>query len=437
MWMQRQSSRMNGPSMPKLRVSVGLLYAAVFVLAMALYARTWSYGYTYLDDTDIILTHARVLAEPSSLLASFTRRYFLNDFNHYYRPLVNLSFAIDAQLGGTIPSVYHVTNGLFHAIACTLLFSLMRGLEFGNGPSAAAALLFSVYPMHVASVAWIPGRNDALLGCFALGSLVLLVKAITHPGPLPRVGHFVCFVGALLSKETAVCLPLIFLALLVAVEGWPNAKKRRWFAVGWGLVIVGYFGARAAVVVQPAGYATKLIHGAWGQRWVLLSDFGKSLLPFHLQVLSTPKDVHVWPGVVALGFVAASLWLIPRMRRDIVLLGCTMMTLPLLLAMLASDFVILESRLYLPIAGASLLIAELLRAIRMHRPRLWCLTLTVAGSLCLVFSLVTLRYSKLFSDREQFSQAAIKASPGSYLAMWLDFTRSKHGPNGPVRSARP
>jgi hypothetical protein len=70
----------------------------------------WGYGYTYLDDDDIVLTRGELLAKPAAWVLSFTQRYFINDSNLFYRPLVNLSFVIDAGLAGNQPFVYHLTK---------------------------------------------------------------------------------------------------------------------------------------------------------------------------------------------------------------------------------------------------------------------------------------------------------------------------------------
>ena len=150
--------------MPQIRSRVWLLVACVFAVALVLSAHTWGFGLTFLDDNEIVRTRAEWLGKASSFADSFTHRYFLSDVNVYYRPLVNLSFAVNAHLGGSNPWVYHFTNGVLHASACVLLLLSMLRMGIDRGSALAACALFIVNPMQVASVAWIPGRNDLLLG---------------------------------------------------------------------------------------------------------------------------------------------------------------------------------------------------------------------------------------------------------------------------------
>jgi hypothetical protein len=411
----------------------GQLAVVLFIVSTALYAHTWSYGYTYLDDNDIILSRGELLAKPAALVLSFTQRYFVSNSNLFYRPLVNLSFAIDAQLAGTQAWIYHLTNGLLHAATCILLFALLRRLKLGDVASTAATLLFSVHPMHVSSVAWIPGRNDVLLTCFALAAMVLLLKGVSEARPIAIVGHMLCFLAALLCKETAVCLPLVFVALILVVEPGRTAAKRGWLAVGWATALTMYFTARSLLLTLPAGYGHKLVHTAFSNRWVLISDIGKLLMPVRLQVMYTARDILIWPGIAVVGALGSVLWFRRQMRPSIVLLALAMSVLPLLMGLLATDFIILENRLYLPIVGACLLLGELIRTLVDQRPRSTPAVIAIAASLSAVLALVTISYSKRYSDSGRFAQAAIKAAPGSYLAMRLDFMRSFHGYGGPSR----
>jgi len=282
--------------MPNGRARVWLLAAALFAVATVLYAHTWNFELTFLDDNEIILTRAQLLAKSSGFVASFTQRYFLSEVNPYYRPLVNLSFVVNAHLGGSNPWVYHVTNGLLHATACLLLFVLM--LRLGIHPACAfvTSLLFAVHPMHVASVAWIPGRNDLLLGCFALGALGLLTLNDEPWGPF---GHALCFAGALLCKETAIALPVVFVPYLLSRDGWSKFIRARTTWLAWLLPLAAYYWLRVHCLTVPRGYLLNLFRSALQHPGMLVSDLGKVVFPIHLQVIATARDIDVRLGIAA------------------------------------------------------------------------------------------------------------------------------------------
>ncbi len=420
--------------MPSTRSSFWLLAAIIAVVAVVIYAPTWSYDYSHLDDNELIVDQRLFLAKPPGLFAVFSRPYLPGASNTYYRPIVTLSLMINAQFSGIRPFGYHFTNGLFHAVASVLVLALLRQLSLGVRPAFLAALFFVVHPVHAASVAWIPGRNDLLLGIFALGAFLLLLKSHHRPGPVPIVGHLLCLLGALFSKETAVCLPLLFVACLFAISGKRKNLRLRWLGAGWACALLVYFACRSTVITTSRSYWSGLAKSSVAQWPVLLSDIGKLLLPLRLQVLAAPVDTVAWPGLVVILGVVITLWLVRGVRRGVVAFAILLMLAPSLMGLLATPLVVLENRLYLAVAGFSVLLGEVLRAIQTGRARYAKAAPVVVAACSVVLSIVTLRYSRNFRDSDQFRMAAIKASPHSYLAMYLNFGKSRQVANGPPAS---
>ncbi len=400
------------------RIRFWLCAAALAAIAIAIYAPTWSYGFTYLDDNNLILNQRPLLERPWSLLAVFGRTYFPGAFDTYYRPLVNLSIAINWQLGQAHPIGYHVLNSGLHALACVLVYALLVELQQGSLPAFLATLLFAAHPVQAASVAWIPGRNDTLLTCFALGACLTILRC--RNGWLPRVGHVLCLLGALLSKETAVCLPLILAFASGGGIAGAAPTVRRWMWVSWALSLGCYFAVRGVVITAPPGYVTDRIHAAMTHLPLLLADVGKLVFPWRLQVLAAPEDVLVWPSVVIVAAVLVVTLFLRGMRRRILLLSVTMISAPLLVCLPATNSVVLDNRLYLPMVGWTLLVSEVLRVL-MSEKRLFTFAAGVTGVTFLIFGYWTVRYCRNFEDRTVFSQAALEASPNSSIARHLRF----------------
>ena len=396
------------------------LAAIVAAVAVALYMPTWRYDYTYLDDNNLILEQQSFLSKPSSLYEVFGRSFFGDSSDTYYRPVVNLSFAVNAQIGGVHAFGYHLVNCLLHAAACVLLLALFRGLRIGDLNSFFAALFFAIHPVHAASVAWIPGRNDALVGCFTFCACLLLLRDARRPGKAAKIGHLLCLLLALFTKETALCLPLLFIVLLWAIEGRHALLRRWWMWAGWAIAMAVYFAARHAVITSPPGYVAGQFRTAL-QGWpVLLSDLGKLLLPVRLQVIAAPVDTLAWPGIVVAAIIGASCF-IRGMRRGIVALALAFVALPLLMSLLGAKYVVLETRLYLPIAGVGILLGELLRATRLLGAKTAISAFAVVAVFTVALGIVTMRYIPSFHDRDRFSNAAISGSPNSAIAHNLRF----------------
>ena len=394
--------------------------AMVAIVATLLYLPTWRYDYTYLDDNNLVLDQQSFLTKPSSLYAVFGRSFFGTASDAYYRPIVNFSFVVNALLNGVRPFGYHFVNGLLHALACMLLLALLRRLRFGDWNSLLAALFFAVHPVHAASVAWIPGRNVVLFGCFTFSACLLLLHDARQPGLAAKMGHLLCLFLALLTLETALCLPLLFIFLLWATEGRQTLLRRRWMWVGWACAMAVYFAARYVVITPSPGYIADQLLTVWQQWRVLLSDMGKLLLPVRLQVIAAPLDSLAWPGAVVMAIVGA-ICLIRGMRRGIAALAMAFMVLPLLISLLGAKHVVLETRLYLSVAGVCFLLGEALRATRLQGSRMANIAVAVVVLLTIAFGIVNLRYVPSFQDRNRFSDAAIAGSPNSGIAGNLRF----------------
>lgn len=392
----------------------------VAAVAALLYAPVWRYDYTYLDDNNLVLDQQSFLSQPSSLYAVFGRSFFASASDSYYRPVVNLSFAINALVDGVRPLGYHLVNGLLHGIACVLLLALLRRFRFGDLASLCAALVFAVHPVNAASVAWIPGRNDTLLGCFTFGACLLLLQDARQSGPAVKTGHLLFFLLALFTKETAIILPLLFIVLLWAVEGRHALRRHGWMWAGWAIAIAAYCAARHAVITAPPGYVAGQLQTAW-QRWPeLLSDIGKLLLPVRLQVLAAPQDVVWWPGIVVVAIAGAACFM-RGMRRGIMALALAFVLLPLLMSLLGASYVVLETRLYLPAAGMCVLLAEVLRATQLQGTKMSIAAFGVVAIFIIAMGIVNLRYVPSFRDRDCFSIAALEGSHNSSVARSLRF----------------
>lgn len=128
-------------------------------------------------------------------------------FLQYY-PLVFSSYWIEYQLAGANPFLYHATNLVLHLANVALAFLLARRLGASDGAALAAAALFAVHPVQVASVVWIAERKNLLAGFFYLAAFLLYLRHRRSARPGPYLLALAAFAAALLSKTQAVTLPL-------------------------------------------------------------------------------------------------------------------------------------------------------------------------------------------------------------------------------------
>jgi protein O-mannosyl-transferase len=148
----------------------------------------------------------------------------------FFRPLFILSYALDGRLWGINPVGYHITNITLHVLVSLLVVLLSAELmqrtgyenDLSSSVSVAAGLIFVVLPSHTEAVSWISGRADLLATLFCVAALIsyLMFTRKRRMGFL--FGTVAFFAIAMLSKESAVCLPFI----CIAIELCPAIRKR-------------------------------------------------------------------------------------------------------------------------------------------------------------------------------------------------------------------
>ncbi len=151
---------------------------------------------------------------------------FSKSFNGHWHPLTTLSYMVDTAIFGNGAGGYHLTNLLLHVANAILLFLILLRMTGAHFPSAAAAMLFAIHPLHVEPVAWIASRKDVLSTFF----LLLTIAAYLWYGQrrsARRMGLVVvCMLLGLLSKAMLVTMPV----LLLILDYWPLRR----YETCWG-----------------------------------------------------------------------------------------------------------------------------------------------------------------------------------------------------------
>lgn len=149
------------------------------------------------------------------VLEDFTGSWFHADGAALYRPLVSVSVAFDLARGGLIdPSILHSTNLAIHTLSTVLVTVLAHRLAARSHALAAAiaGAAFTLHPIATEPVAWIVGRNSGLVVLFVLGATLFWVLYLQCARKSLLVVSVASSLLALLTKETALVLPVFFVA---------------------------------------------------------------------------------------------------------------------------------------------------------------------------------------------------------------------------------
>lgn len=128
---------------------------------------------------------------------------------------------------GIHPVVLHASSVLLHILNTWLVFAFGLWPRIGWRVSATAAVFFAVYHGHHEAVTWYAAVPELLVFfCIAAGFL-LWIAWLHAPGLLANAAVAMCFMLALLSKESGVALvPLIVGALIVERGDWLGKLPR-------------------------------------------------------------------------------------------------------------------------------------------------------------------------------------------------------------------
>jgi hypothetical protein len=144
------------------------------------------------------------------------------------------------RLFGADALVLRTANLALHVLAVWLVFAFGTLKQIGWRLSFVAAAFFAVYEGHQEAVMWFAAVPEVLVFLFVVASVLcwLLWLEGRRPGWAWLTGSLVCFLLALLSKESGAIVPVLMAASVLAYR----SQWRRIFplALSCGLLVLGY-----------------------------------------------------------------------------------------------------------------------------------------------------------------------------------------------------
>jgi protein O-mannosyl-transferase len=349
------------------------------------------------------------------------------------RPVLYATYWLNSRMSGDDPYSYHVLNLVFHLIASTLVFFIVRRFVEWSWPESSsarrnllagfAAAVFLLHPIQTEAVAYLAGRSDSL-------SVMLLLAAFAVFLYRPRrqiswsmvVVVLALFGAALLAKQHTIVLP----ALLLLTDYWWNpgfswkGVRGNWklyttMIVGAVLVLFKYWDL---IKSSPsAGFSLKAF--TWYQYFftqcrALFVYIGQFVLPVHLDadwdfpVSRTIFDHGAIVGLLALALLIGLAW---HYRRRFPLATYGFLVFLLLMAPTSSILPIADPiadrRLYLSMIGLLLILVDLLGRVRVEPRKL----ATACGVVLLAAAWTTHAHAAIWSDPVSLWRDTAQKSP--------------------------
>jgi tetratricopeptide (TPR) repeat protein len=377
----------------------------ILIPTLVLYFKSLSFGFTLLDEKWLIIDNAEYLKTWQSLRDAFSTSLY----HIYYRPLLAVSIFIDYSISGLSPAVYHITNLAWHLLCVFGLLRLLKLYGVPNKNAAMLALLFSLHPMAVHAVAWVPGRNDLMLAAFTLYSLICLKIYADTSKPQFLFLHLLLFACALLTKENAVVLPVIFLASVLHTL----PKKRIFVLISFwfGLAMAWFF---IRNTLAPAWTSSSVSIGDRIINFIsgFLSYFGKCIFPWNQSVYPIANNLSSTIGLGAIILLIILFWKYRPKNSMPALTGILFFVLlipPLAYSSGRSNPDFFEHRAYTSLCGLILFLSQLKFNFNSKA------VAVILGVIIVVLSIKSFLRINAYKNEETFLSYGVKEAPSYFL----------------------
>ena len=359
-----------------------LRWPLLCALAAALvYVRALGNGFV-LDDVRLVEQNPAV-ASLAHLPGLFVEPYWNVLGEHYglYRPLTVASFAVNRALLGAGPFGFHLVDVVLHASIAALAWLCLRRAGTHYGTALLGGVAFAVLPVHTEAVANVAGRAELLAALFVLASWLAHGRALEAEERGRRWGILAAllYLAAILSKESAVLAPALFVADDAMRRRGTTARRAAHFAAyATALAVMLVLRVMALGVHQTAEATIPLDNpaaaaGAWPRvataLWVqvkcallcvaprhLVSDYSYDAIPIARSV-ADPRVLAGLAFVAALAAAAAWGW---KHCRPVALAAIVWVVffLPSANLLFATGTLMAERLAYLPSLGVCLAIGH-------------------------------------------------------------------------------
>ncbi len=416
--------------------------ALVATVAAVLYLNSLGGALIY-DDTNAIIRNRVVIDEDFGQIFT-TPSWWRAGHGRGWRPITTATFAVNHALHDLEPWGYHAVNVALHAGVSVLIVAVFASVT-GSGPAAlGAALLFAAHPVHTEAVASVVGRSELLAAAAFFLAWLCFLRADRSRRVLWDGGGVVVFFAGLLAKEnTVTLLPVLVWADLLYPRDAAGPRATLWRHAGrYGallLAVLVYVALRQTIIgpgapgpqpldnplvtlpLGPRMLTTIAVIGRYAWRLAAPLQLAADYSYDQIGAITSPLDVGFLAGLAILVAVpVVGWWSRARLPALAFGLGFLCLTFALIANVAFPIGTIMAERLvYLPSAGACLMVAALLASLTGSEPstgdprRFSPVFLVALLVLVGLYGARTVTRNPVWHDPETFFTAMVREAPRS------------------------
>lgn len=375
--------------------------------------------------------------------------------SNYYRPLTQLTFAIDNKIWGGNPFGFHLANLTLHILAGVLLFLFLDSFSIGTLFAFWVSMFFLVHPIQTEAVTYINSRGDSLYTALLFLSLYLFIHAIRKKKTKFFILSIISFFASILSKETAVTAILLFpgLLLIELLGTYFISKKSCHFLKNYSKTIYSvlvltfgtiiYISLRLTVLNfantlnfynEQNIYTQNLLIRLYTFAKVLFIYIRLLVFPYPLHMERSVELITSFMSIYVLGAIILTALLlfvcvyeIKKRHTPFIFLGFLISTATLLpvSGIIPVNGMLYEHWLYVPMIGFFIIIFRLAQIFVIAIPRTF---LTAFFSIIIsIYTILTIRQNNIWSNPITFYTYTLKFGSSSRVENNLGISLSEIG----------
>lgn len=268
-----------------------LIFLLIILTGIVAYYPSLRYGFS--QDDFIFLYISKVQ----------TFNQFLNFFNpfatfpdfFFYRPLTTQVFYfINQSLFGLNPLLPHIEGLVLHLINSILFFCIIKKIWQNTLLAFLAAFFFTISAAHFLSLYYIAAFQEIGRIFFTFLSIFLFLNYLDTKKNYNYLGSLIAFILALLSKETSIVTPLLFLPIEILRKkevGFLKVSKSILKpAVPFLGVIVTY------IIIRYLGFQSVFNEGSYNLTFSL-REILQNIKWYWLWSFGLPEIISSWPSL--------------------------------------------------------------------------------------------------------------------------------------------
>jgi hypothetical protein len=231
---------------------------------------------------------------------------------NFWRPIPSITHWLEYQAFGHSTIAAHLISIAFYALSVFLVYRLLTRYLPNALPLAIGVAVFALDDAHALNIVWIANRNETIGGIFVLSSLLAFLRYREEGATKFAFLSLLAYVGALLSKESGLVLPLFILAQIVVFpekQGQSLFERVRPFLrllVAFGAISIGFLYLYFVVLGHGANTVYYLNPGKNPVLWA--ANFFRSGF-YHAVILATGVPLHVLSSTPVRDYPLAAVFL--------------------------------------------------------------------------------------------------------------------------------